>query len=279
MWHQHLNPGKGKMAEKFHSSRGVSVFNFRHTFQAFTQFFLRCRHPQRERHNGICEIWVVAFHSEILVSLYIWRDMIMIHHLQPSHRRSLYTLSSSMLILSAKLGDLPDLAFFIEAHTAGEMADPYLHLVEDGRLLAVCVRYPSRKVIYGSEEDKFAALKFIESIKSNDDQLRETVLSHLLKKYKRLPEQELMSITEQLQQEFSSDVFPLGTPAFMDTPIVLSPSDQKENETFDEVLVPALQEDEPFFEAYKVAFLFFLQLTDGIMELWEAKLLAVLLNS
>ncbi|KAL0919140.1 hypothetical protein M5K25_011215 [Dendrobium thyrsiflorum] len=173
------------------------------------------------------------------------------YHLQPSHRRSLYTLSSSMLILSAKLGDLPDLAFSIEAHTAGEMADPYLHLVEDGRLLAVCVRYPCRKVIYGSEEDKFAALKFLESIRSNDDQLRETVLSHLLKKYKRLPEQELMSITEQLQQEFSADVFPLGTPAFMETPIVLSPSDQKENETFDEVLVPALQEDEPFFEPYK----------------------------
>lgn len=67
-------------------------------------------------------------------------------------------------------------------------ADPYLHLLEDGRLLAVSVNYSSRKVIYGSEEDKFAALKFLRSIKSNDDQLREMVLSHLLKQYKRLPE-------------------------------------------------------------------------------------------
>lgn len=46
-----------------------------------------------------------------------------------------------------------------------------------------------------------------------------------------------MSINEQLQQEFSSDdVFPLGTPVFMDTPNAFSPFDQKENETFDEVL-------------------------------------------
>lgn len=66
--------------------------------------------------------------------------------------------------------------------------DPYLHLVEDGRLLAVSVKYSSRKVIYGSEEDKFAALKFLEAIKSNDDQLKEIVLSHLLKKYKILAE-------------------------------------------------------------------------------------------
>lgn len=46
-----------------------------------------------------------------------------------------------------------------------------------------------------------------------------------------------MSINEQLLQEFSSDdVFPLGTPVFMETPNAFSPFDQKENETFDEVL-------------------------------------------
>ncbi|XP_020586388.1 uncharacterized protein LOC110028750 [Phalaenopsis equestris] len=175
------------------------------------------------------------------------------NHLQPSHRRSLYTLSSSMLILSAKAGDLPYLVASIEAHIACEMVDPYLHLVDDGKLLAICVKYPSSKVIYGSEEDKIAALKFLETIKSNDDQLREIIASHLMKKYKRLPEQELMSIKGQLRREFSSDdVFPIGTPVFMDTPNASSPFDGKENETFDEVVVPAILEGgEPFFETYK----------------------------
>lgn len=52
-----------------------------------------------------------------------------------------------------------------------------------------------------------------------------------------LLQQELMSINEQLLQEFSSDdVFPLGTPVFMETPNAFSPFDQKEKETFDEVL-------------------------------------------
>lgn len=174
--------------------------------------------------------------------------------LHPSDRRSLYTLSSSMLILSAKVGDLPELVSSIEAHFTGEMADPYLHLVEDSRLLAACVRYPVRKVVYGSEEDKIDALKFLDTLRSDDDQLRETVLSHLLKKYTNLLEQELMSIRQQLQQEFSSDdVFPLGTPMFMDTPNAYSPFEHTESESFDEIFIPSLLEDgDHFIETSKV---------------------------
>ncbi|KAG0478348.1 hypothetical protein HPP92_013067 [Vanilla planifolia] len=165
------------------------------------------------------------------------------NHMQPSLRRSVHTLACFMLIISAKYGDLPDLVSSIKAHLAGEMVDPYLHLVEDSRLLTTFVNHPVRNITFGSEEDNSAASRFLESMKGDDNQLREVVLAHLLKKYENLTEQELMSIKEQLLQDFSPDVFPLGPPNFMDTSSVCYPFDQKENETFDEVGAPAVPVD------------------------------------
>ncbi|KAG0476693.1 hypothetical protein HPP92_013534 [Vanilla planifolia] len=165
------------------------------------------------------------------------------NRMQPSLRRSVHTLACFMLIISAKYGDLPDLVSSIKAHLAGEMVDPYLHLVEDSRLLTTFVNHPVRNITFGSEEDNSAASRFLESMKGDDNQLREVVLAHLLKKYENLTEQELMSIKEQLLQDFSPDVFPLGPPNFMDTSSVCYPFDQKENETFDEVGAPAVPVD------------------------------------
>ncbi|PKA54757.1 hypothetical protein AXF42_Ash000592 [Apostasia shenzhenica] len=92
------------------------------------------------------------------------------NYLHPSRRRSLYTLASSMLIMSAKAGDLRDLAALIKAQLTVKMVDPYLKIVESS-LQAVGVN-----VQYGSEEDEASALKFLEEVKNEDnDDLREIV--------------------------------------------------------------------------------------------------------
>ncbi|XP_038984178.1 protein SEMI-ROLLED LEAF 2-like isoform X2 [Phoenix dactylifera] len=154
------------------------------------------------------------------------------NRLQPSRRRSLCTLASSMLLFSAKACDLAVLVPSMKATITEKMVDPHLHLIDDSRLQ----ESPINKAVYGSEEDEVAALKFLVVIENNDKQLKETVISHLLKKFENLPEEKLMDIKEQLLQEFSpDDAFPLGGPLFMETPHPCSPFEQWECQSFDMV--------------------------------------------
>nr|XP_010930207.1 uncharacterized protein LOC105051451 [Elaeis guineensis] len=165
--------------------------------------------------------------------------------LQPSRRRSLHTLASSMLIFSAKAGDLPQLIPVVKALISDKVVDPFLHLVEDSMLQANYVASSVGKPIFGSEEDEIAALKFLAAIDVDDVQLKKTVIFHLVNKFEELPENELLSIKEQLLQGFSpDDAFPLGFPLFAETPNPCSPFAQKECQTFDELWPPDVLEDE-----------------------------------
>ncbi|XP_008800011.2 protein SEMI-ROLLED LEAF 2-like isoform X2 [Phoenix dactylifera] len=164
--------------------------------------------------------------------------------LQPSRRRSLHTLASSMLIFSAKAGDLPQLIPVVKALISDKAVDPFLHLVEDSMLQANYVASSVGKAIFGSEEDEIAALKFLAAIDVDDMQLKETVIFHLVNKFEKLPEKELLSIKEQLLQGFSpDDAFPLGVPLFAETPNLCSPFAQKEFQTLDEFWPPDVLED------------------------------------
>ncbi|XP_020093367.1 uncharacterized protein LOC109713618 isoform X2 [Ananas comosus] len=169
--------------------------------------------------------------------------------LQPSRKRSLYTLASSMLIFSAKASDLPQIVSSIKATMTENMLDPHLNLIDDSRLHATSVESSGNKIVYGSEEDELAASSFLATLVNDDKQLKEFVISLLMEKYEKLPEEKLNGIKEQLLQEFSpDDAFPLGAPMFMDTPHPSIPS-QKESRLFDEDMFPALIEDEdPFIE-------------------------------
>ncbi|XP_010907682.2 protein SEMI-ROLLED LEAF 2 isoform X2 [Elaeis guineensis] len=162
--------------------------------------------------------------------------------LQPSRRRSLYSLASSMLLFSAKACGLPVLVPSMKATITEKLVDPHLHLIDDSRLQ----ESPGNKAVYGSEEDEIAALKFLGVVEYDDKQLKETVISHLLKKFEKLPEEKLMDIKEQLLQEFSpDDAFPLGGPLFMETPHPCSPLEQMECQSFDMVNdAPGLSDDE-----------------------------------
>lgn len=69
---------------------------------------------------------------------------------------------------------------------ANPQVDPFLELVDDVRLQAVNIE--SDNVIYGSQEDDFAAMKSLSALELDDRQLKETVLSCFLTKFSKLSE-------------------------------------------------------------------------------------------
>ncbi|PSS35864.1 hypothetical protein CEY00_Acc00282 [Actinidia chinensis var. chinensis] len=168
--------------------------------------------------------------------------------LQPSRRRSLFTMASCMLIFSAKAGNLPDLIPLIKSSLMDETVDPYLKLVEDIRLHAASI---GEERGYGSEEDEVAALKSLSTIELGDQLLRETVISHLMTKFGKLSEEELSGIRTQLLQGFSpDDAYPVGAPLlFMETPRPCSPLAQMESQAFGEIMhLDGLSDEEAFPE-------------------------------
>ncbi|XP_057498264.1 protein SEMI-ROLLED LEAF 2-like isoform X1 [Actinidia eriantha] len=167
--------------------------------------------------------------------------------LQPSRRRSLFTMASCMLIFSARAGNLPDLIPLIKSSLTDEAVDPYLKLVEDIRLHAAS---SGEERGYGSEEDEVAALKSLSTIELGDQLLREIVISHLMTKFGKLSEEELSGIRTQLSQGFSpDDAYPAGAPLFMETPRPRSPLAQMESQSFGEIMhLDGLSDEEAFSE-------------------------------
>ncbi|KAA8531396.1 hypothetical protein F0562_006108 [Nyssa sinensis] len=168
--------------------------------------------------------------------------------LQPSRRRSLFTLASFMLIFSARAGNLPDLIPIIKSSLTDETVDPYLELVEDIRLQAVRIRPGSEEKLYGSQEDEVSALKSLSAIELGEKQLKETVISHFMTKFGKFSEDELLGIKEQLLQGFSpDDAYPYGATLFMETPRPCSPLARMEAQAFDQVMPPDALTDEDAF--------------------------------
>lgn len=170
--------------------------------------------------------------------------------LQPSRRRSLFTLASFMLIFAARAGNLPELIPFVKVSLTEKTADPYLELVEDIKLQAIYVESDEGKIAYGSEDDDVAALKSLSCVQVDDGHLKETLVSRFMTKFVKLSEDELSGIKQQLLQDFSpDDVYPLGAPLFMDTPRPCSPLARMEFQAFEEIMpAAALTDDETFTE-------------------------------
>ncbi|QCD88450.1 Armadillo-type fold [Vigna unguiculata] len=163
--------------------------------------------------------------------------------LQPSRRRSLFTLASYMLIFSARAGNFPELIPKVKASLTNSTVDPFLELVDDVKLCAVYTE--SEKIVYGSQEDDVSAMKTLSAIKLDEKDLKETVISFFLTKFSELSEDELSTIKKQLVQGFSpDDAYPLGPPLFMETPVQSSPLALIEFPDFDEIVAPAALMDE-----------------------------------
>ncbi|MED6144654.1 hypothetical protein PIB30_017754 [Stylosanthes scabra] len=157
--------------------------------------------------------------------------------LQPTRRRSLFTLASYMLMFAARAGNFPDLIPKVKSSLTEATVDPFLKLVDDIRLQAVCIE--SEKTVYGSQEDEVAAINSLSAVESNDEQLKEIVVSYFMTKFSKLSEDELSNIKTQILQGFSLDeAYPSGPSLFMETPGQFSPLDQIEFLDFDEVVTP-----------------------------------------
>ncbi|KAL4283806.1 hypothetical protein GQ457_16G028050 [Hibiscus cannabinus] len=128
--------------------------------------------------------------------------------LQPSRRRSLFSLASYMLIFSARAANFPELISVVKASLTDKTADPYLKLVEGVGLQAVCEK---SDITYGSKEDDDDALKSLLAIELDDLHLKEIVISHFRTKFDKLSEDDLSSIKKQLREGFSpDDAYTLG---------------------------------------------------------------------
>ncbi|KAI6696769.1 hypothetical protein NL676_016888 [Syzygium grande] len=139
--------------------------------------------------------------------------------LPPSRRRSLFTLSASMIIFSSIAYGIVPLVHCAKIALTERTADPFLKLVEDRKLQAVGTGSGHQTNVYGSTEDDAAALKSLSHIQFTEDQTREYCASVILKTLGSLPEPELSTVREQLLSEFlPDDVCPLGSQSFMDSP-------------------------------------------------------------
>ncbi|GAB4851611.1 hypothetical protein Ancab_031013 [Ancistrocladus abbreviatus] len=139
--------------------------------------------------------------------------------LPPSHRRSLFTLSTSMIIFSSKAYNILPLVSSAKATLNNKMVDPFLCLVGDSKLQANNKKTEHSTIVFGSKEDDSFAMRFLSGIEIKGDQTRESFVSMIVESLENLLESELTTIKEQLLSEFMpDDVCPLGAQLFADTP-------------------------------------------------------------
>ncbi|KAF3437919.1 hypothetical protein FNV43_RR20675 [Rhamnella rubrinervis] len=119
--------------------------------------------------------------------------------LQPSRRRSLFTLATFMIIFSSKV-------------------DPFLQLIDDCKLGVVDAILDQQSKVYGSKQDDEDALKSLSMIQQTQSKSTETFASMIVQSLAKSPD-ESSTITQQLLNDFlPDDVCPLGSQLFMETP-------------------------------------------------------------
>ncbi|KAL3815091.1 hypothetical protein ACJIZ3_016359 [Penstemon smallii] len=151
--------------------------------------------------------------------------------LQPSRRRSLFTLATSMIIFLSKAYNFLPLVTSARASLTNKTVDPFLQLVDDGKLQAVDdkIEVDNMVKIYGSKEDDEDALKSLSAIKINEDQSTESFASMIMEILGKLSQAELSNVKEQLLKDFlPDDVCPLGAQLLVQTPSQIYHSDPKD---------------------------------------------------
>ncbi|KAL6495698.1 hypothetical protein OROGR_030261 [Orobanche gracilis] len=140
--------------------------------------------------------------------------------IQPSRRRSLFTLATSMILFLSKAYDFLPLVTIAKAVLKDEIVDPYLRLVDDCKLQAVDkISIDDRVKVYGSKEDDEDALKSLSAINISEEQSTESYALMVLKSLGKLPDAEASNIKEELLKEFlPDDICPLGAQLVMETP-------------------------------------------------------------
>ncbi|XP_022998840.1 uncharacterized protein LOC111493382 [Cucurbita maxima] len=136
--------------------------------------------------------------------------------LQPSRRRSLFTLATSMIIFTAKAYNIVPLAPRAKVALTSEVVDPFLQLVEDCKLQVAKTGQGHPRPVYGSKEDNEHAMKSLSVVDTSDSQSKESFARLILQTLQNLSEKKLSAIREQLLQDFlPDDTCPLGTQFFV----------------------------------------------------------------
>ncbi|KAK9053622.1 hypothetical protein SSX86_024696 [Deinandra increscens subsp. villosa] len=132
--------------------------------------------------------------------------------LAPARRRSLYTLATSMVIISGKAFGIASLVPLAKAALADKMGDPYLCLVDDCKLT---VGSGSDQIKSGggycSKDDNQTALKCLAEIKRTQDQTARSLADAIVKHLETAVGSQITSIEEKLLDRFvPDDVCPMG---------------------------------------------------------------------
>ncbi|XP_057959815.1 protein SEMI-ROLLED LEAF 2-like isoform X2 [Malania oleifera] len=168
--------------------------------------------------------------------------------LPPSRRRSLFTLSTSMITFSSKAYNILPLVSYASEALTDKVVDPFLHLVEDCKLQAVDTGPNLPRNAYGSKEDDNSALKSLSEIEISENLTREFFASTIVKSLENLSDSESSNIKEQLLNEFlPDDVCPLGAQLFMETPGRVNQFDSRLNKSFEEEAAPIFAIDDYSF--------------------------------
>ncbi|KAI4333109.1 hypothetical protein L6164_017956 [Bauhinia variegata] len=131
--------------------------------------------------------------------------------LQPSHHRSLFMLSTSMIIFAAKAFNIHSLIPIAKMAFTNETVDPFLQLVDDNKLKALKDQISKTTKTYGSKKDDEDASKSLSAIKLTESQSKESFATMIAQGLNSLNE-ETSSLREELLKEFSpDDACPLGS--------------------------------------------------------------------
>ncbi|XP_030492904.2 protein SEMI-ROLLED LEAF 2 isoform X1 [Cannabis sativa] len=134
---------------------------------------------------------------------------------QPSRRRSLFTLSTSMIIFSSKIYNIIPLVPFAKAALTEKTVDPFLKLVDDCKLQAV---HGESDRAYGSKSDDECASSSLSVIDITGSQSKESLATMILKALEKSSD-ESSAIRQQLLSDFlPDDICPLGSQLFTETP-------------------------------------------------------------
>lgn len=156
--------------------------------------------------------------------------------LQPSRRRSLFTLATSMIIVSSKAFNILPLVPCAKAALTDRTVDPFLQLMDDCKLRAVNTGLDHPKKVYGSKEDNDDALKSLAAIEISQTQTKESFASMIVKMLVIPSDPESSIIREKLLHDFlPDDACPLGAQLF--------------NETPGQIEQPSVKDNEPLYEA------------------------------
>ncbi|KAK0573140.1 hypothetical protein LWI29_003522 [Acer saccharum] len=139
--------------------------------------------------------------------------------LQPSRRRSLFMLATSMIIFSAMAYNIAPLLFCAKTALTDKTVDPFLRLVGDCKLHVVNNGGGHLRNVYGSKEDNEDAMKSLSAVEITENQSKESLAAIIVKFIARSSDQEASSIRKQLHKDFlPDDACPLGAQLFMEAP-------------------------------------------------------------